>query len=761
MLFEQIELAKKLFNLRIPEFIIQNLSPNFKIRPYQIEAFRNYLTYDQPEIPKTWNQVLFHMATGSGKTFIMAGLILYLYSKGYRNFLFFVHLDNVLEKTRDNFLNKNSSKYLFANSIVINGKSVQIREVSTFDESDADSINICFTTIQGLHSAYTNPRENTLSFVEALDKDVVYISDEAHHLTADTKKKTVAKGISESTSWETIIRHYFRANKRNILLEFTATIDLNNPRIKHEYEDKIVYQYDLKRYRLDRYSKEMQTITTNMDYLDMGILSLVLSQYRLKLFNDLKKSIKPVILFKSRTIAESNEYYKQFREKIDNLTGTDLEQYSSLNVDIIRKAYHYFKNHNISFDLLAAELKSSFSEEHCIEVNEKTKQAVSYVDLNTLELNTNPYRAIFEVDRLDEGWDVLNLFDIVRLYDKRDSKNGVPGPTTIQEAQLIGRGARYCPFVIDDEDEKYRRKFDFDLDNPYRLCETLFYHCKTNSRYIDELTTALINNGMLDSEPIERTIVIKEKFKETDLYKKGFVFVNDQELAPRDQITSLPASIRDKTYTYHAPGHQASFAILFEEKSHIQHTEQTHYSTSIGAIAQVNYNVVYSALRRYPVFTYSNLHKMFPSLKSMHEFILSESFMGNITIELLLDENNPTMNQLYLGCVFVAEKIADQLNAIEATYSGTESFRRIPIKDVFRSKKMYYSNPKGDGAGMPQTTPGTYQLDLSDKDWYVFSENYGTSEEKAFVKFFNAHYVELKSKYDEIYLIRNERQLHI
>ena len=49
--------------------------------------------------------LLFNMATGSGKTLIMAGLILYLYEKGYRNFLFFVNSTNIIEKTKDNFLN--------------------------------------------------------------------------------------------------------------------------------------------------------------------------------------------------------------------------------------------------------------------------------------------------------------------------------------------------------------------------------------------------------------------------------------------------------------------------------------------------------------------------------------------------------------------------------------------------------------------------------------------------------------------------------
>jgi superfamily II DNA or RNA helicase len=51
-------------------------------------------------------------ATGSGKTVMMAGLILYLYEQGYRNFLFFVNRGQIVEKTKDNFINPFSSKYL-------------------------------------------------------------------------------------------------------------------------------------------------------------------------------------------------------------------------------------------------------------------------------------------------------------------------------------------------------------------------------------------------------------------------------------------------------------------------------------------------------------------------------------------------------------------------------------------------------------------------------------------------------------------------
>ena len=77
-----------------PTYIQENLNSNFELRPYQKQAFENFITYFESSNRPKPAQVLFHMATGSGKTLIMAGLMLYLYKQGYRNFLFFVNLSN-------------------------------------------------------------------------------------------------------------------------------------------------------------------------------------------------------------------------------------------------------------------------------------------------------------------------------------------------------------------------------------------------------------------------------------------------------------------------------------------------------------------------------------------------------------------------------------------------------------------------------------------------------------------------------------------
>ena len=43
---------------------------------------------------------------------------------------------------KDNFLNKNSNKYLFSDEIIFNSKKIEIKEQDTFANDNSDDINI-------------------------------------------------------------------------------------------------------------------------------------------------------------------------------------------------------------------------------------------------------------------------------------------------------------------------------------------------------------------------------------------------------------------------------------------------------------------------------------------------------------------------------------------------------------------------------------------------------------------------------------------
>ena len=231
------------------------------------------------------------------------------------------------------------------------------------------------------------------------------------------------------------------------------------------------------------------------------------------------------MLAKSRTIADSNNILEEFLEFLESLNSNQLNTYRKYDNEFINAAFSYFDSLGLSNEDLISEIKNDFSETKIIAVNTESESEKNQILLNTLEQDDNPIRLVFAVDKLNEGWDVLNLFDIVRLYDTRDARSNIPGRTTIQEAQLIGRGARYCPFDFDAKD-RFKRKFDNDLEHPLRVCETLHYHCSYNPRYIDELTTALKQIGIVEEERKEYELTLKKTFKSSKLYKSGFLYSN-------------------------------------------------------------------------------------------------------------------------------------------------------------------------------------------------------------------------------------------
>ena len=769
-LYEQLDTLREFGSYtEIPPYIQENVNQRFELRPYQIGAFENFITYFENEkMCRKPTQTLFHMATGSGKTMIMAGLMLYLYKKGYRNFLFFVNLSNIVNKTRENFLNALSSKYLFADEIRLNGERVQIKEVSNFQNSDDDAINICFTTTQGLHSDMWTAKENALSDDDFANKKVVFISDEAHHLNVDTK--ALAKNKDEQDnykSWEYTVRRIFEMNKDNVLLEFTATCDIHNPQIRAEYESKIVYDYPLSKFRADGYSKEIKTLRSDVSVMERAIQAIMLSQYRLKVFQDNRLSVKPVVLFKAAKIADSNAFMEDFIDTVRNLTGDELRRVSELtDNETLGEAYAYFEKNGISFEQLAQELRDDFSAEHCISANDDKEAAARQIALNSLEDATNPYRAVFEVKKLDEGWDVLNLFDIVRLYETRQSSGKRISPATISEAQLIGRGARYCPFQIDDEQEKYKRKYDADIDNPLRICEELYYHCQNDSRYIGELNNALREIGVDIENQTVRTYVLKDTFKADSLYREGLVFTNDRVEKSRNDVDGLLPSVREHIYAVKLSTGSSGEDTIFgagnalTEKAVATYT----YRTDIQTIADMNYAIVHKALCKYSVFKFNTLKSYFPNLKSTREFITSPNYLGAIKIEITSKYETPTPSILFSACVNVLGKVAESVSDIEITYVGTTEFKPTRISEMFKNKKCNYTIVHDGGLGYSQndaSVPNGWKIDLSKEDWFAFEDNFGTSEEKAFVAYFKTFVPHLKEKYDKVFLVRNERQLHI
>lgn len=762
-LYEELDVLKKVNALKeIPEYLVNNLNNNIVLRDYQEDAFRYFITYyEEPNLKKN-KQIhnLFHMATGSGKTVIMAGLILYLYMQGYRKFLFFVNQTNIIEKTRENFLNPFSIKSLFTESIEVMGDSVEIKEVDNFSYCDEKAINIIFTSTQKLHMDLNFPKENSPTIDDFEDDKIVLISDESHHINTITKglSKTAKTEIEEDTkSWEYTVNRIFRANRDNILLEFTATADLQDPNVKNKYLDKIIFDYTLAKFRESGYTKDFQNMQGDYGQWQRTLGALILSEYRRHLFGGAGQNIKPVVLLKSNKIKDSELFYNCFFENLNALRVEEILTFENTDNPFLQSAVTYFKKKDPSLHGLIMDLKMGFSEDKAIIINNKSdsENKDKQIYVNSLEAKDNPYRIIFTVNMLNEGWDVLNLFDIVRLYETRDGKNGKPGKTTISEAQLIGRGARYCPFQIEEGQSRYKRKYDFDITNKNRILETLLYHSMQDSRYISELRYALKQTGLLADNPTEIDYRLKKSFKETLFYKTGFVFSNKRVEKSRGAISEIDKKVRSQFHIHKVASGKSLLYGLFDDEA--KYIPEKSIVTQLR-LKDIPLNIIEGAMANFEIMKFNVLKSYFPQLKSKREFLTTDSYLGNIIIQYESPNEKLKAEDLYDGVMKVLYNVSTHIQKIETEYEGTNEFYPEKISNIIRDKRVYINNPQGDGEGISQALiSNDNRMDLKQEPWYVYEDNYGTSEEKAFVKYFQGLVPEFRKEYDEIYLVRNER----
>jgi type III restriction enzyme len=769
--------------IEIPKEMKDNLNPNFPLREYQEEAFQIFISYfeqyQEKPIPRA---VLFNMATGSGKTLIMAGLINYLYKKGYNNFLFFVNSNNIIGKTKENFLDQTSIKYLFNEKIVIDGKPIQIRAVDNFDSSNKDEINICFTTIQKLHSDMHNEKENAVTFDSFKDKRIVLIADEAHHGQVQTKQKT----LSDKPNWENTIEKILKKDKLSLLLEFTATMGFEtNPGVKEKYLKRLLYKYDLPSFHQAGFSKDIELFRVDGDKKYRMLTAVLLNQYRQDIASKYAKefpesqglkNFKPVIMFKATsTIEESNENESDFRKIIDNLSNKDIEEIKrKSNERIMKKVFEFYDKEKISIADLIKKIQRGFSEKNCLNVNEESldKKSISQRDkeevisqekiLNSLESANNNIRAIFAVQKLNEGWDVLNLFDIVRVSDKQATGGSTKGriaQSTISEAQLIGRGARYYPFVLDETQDKHKRKFDEDTQKELRILEELYFHSWNESRYVADLKNAIREELGIDLDDVEeKELNLKEEFKQTSFYKTGIIYLNEKVKKDYSKIKSfadMEFTQKNEVYEIYSGKGKVLDALEFKDDKY----DNLNLAKTIKTIPlkDTNKHIIKNALSKINFFNFENLKQIFPNaLNSMNDLIDKKEFLAGISIDFkgTKEDLENISNKHKLEAVLkLLNKIKESLERTIVNYVGSEFVKQEKISKIFNPDgkpkilKLNKKDPRCDGM----------EDFVRDKKWYVFNANYGTDQEKFLVryvdKFINSNNA---NDFEEIYLIRNE-----
>lgn len=771
---ELVQLDNSLLNEELgwttPAYLSENMVHKF--RDYQDAALRyfHYTMTNKIFEYRSVNHALFNMATGSGKTDLMAGLILYLYQEhNYQNFLFIVNTNSVLNKTVDNLTNKQSNKYLYQQVIEIDGERLSIVKVEAFPKKQSkNTIYIKLSSVQSVSSDIFTQSENSMGAQDYARNKVAILGDEAHHHSASTKAN---KKTESEQSWEHAINTILNANEDNKLLEFTATIDLENKSYYDKYKNKVLYRYGLDRFIQDRYSKNVKRIqssnTDEENMLNVVLLSEFRRRYALELHGTY---IKPVIMFKSQKISASDEANRAFNHLIEKLTPAYIIDFIERQMKVISEeqsetlgfTYNYFLKNVEELPQIVKEIKREFSPNRIINANDSDRKGIlekgQYEALNSLESPNNLFRVVFAVAKLTEGWDVLNLYDIVRISNHKGTKGDEK--TTMSEAQLIGRGARYNPFELGGK-KSYQRRFEDD-SNPSLILETLHYHTINEPQYLKNLVAALDEMNLPTGEDKKNPLLdvkVKPKFKKTDVWKYGKLYYNQTIELSDDYYDNLTKYSLDNQgdiiMNWLSSAKEVSYGsnIVYEDYSNIHQVP-----------VEIDRRFIEKAMSRLTFYHFDNLKKYIPLLNSREEFlgekwlnIMNRTIYVNVPIKVtrndLTAQEKLKIVELYL--TEVAQKIKKNFNS----HRGTNKFIGYPVKDYVTDYKKRI--PKYDTSKLfMDKNPQKVDRYVIDDDYFVYESAIVNLTEKQLIDRIGERVQELNQHYSEVYLIRMDENMH-
>ena len=267
---------------------------------------------------------------------------------------------------------------------------------------------------------------------------------------------------------------------------------------------------------------------------------------------------------------------------------------------------------------------------------------------------------------------------------------------------------------------------------------------------------ALVVSGIYEDEDKLETkqLTLKLDFKETDFYKNGNVVFNKKVEKSYNNVKSfidLGVSKRNFDFTLSSGiGHMSGVFGKDEKETKTEKVEQKDIP-----ISEIAKHIIRYALAQNPFFYFDSLEQYFPNVESLSSFIESKDYLGSLEITFNGTKTRLTdiSNFDYLYAVQgLLQTIESEIKSNLTEYEGSNYINK-PIREVFKDKeiKIYKDSERADG-----------QFDIvSEPEWYVYNANYGTSEEKEFVKMFARRFEILEKSFENIYLIRNEREIKI
>ena len=408
---------EKLFNLQRMRTSLKNVMVNHNIagRYYQEEAIKKACD----AFARNRRKALLVMATGSGKTRTVIALCDVLLKQGWiKNILFLADRNSLVTQAKRSFVN------LLPDLSVTN----------LCEEKDNYTAHCVFSTYQTMYNVIDSVHDEEGKLFTCGHFDLV-ICDEAHRSVYNKYRD---------------IFNYFDAP----LVGLTATpkddIDKNTYDI-FELEDGVpTYGYDLAQAVKDGYLVDYLSIETKLKFIEEGIV-----------YDDLSEADKQVY---------ENTFEDENGELPEKIASSALNKWI-FNEDTIRQVLHVLMTNGLTIDYGSKLGKTIiFAKNHnhaekILEIFHKeyphlpgfAKVIDNYMTYaqSAIDEFSDPRKLpqiAISVDMLDTGIDVPEVLNLV-FFKKVMSK--------AKFWQMIGRGTRLCPGLLDGKDKEKFYIFDF------------------------------------------------------------------------------------------------------------------------------------------------------------------------------------------------------------------------------------------------------------------------------------------------------------
>lgn len=381
---------------RVDEALINDIAAQLDLREpnraaLQSIAYAVWSHYDRHGKERPFEGVV-DVATGVGKTFVIAAVIEYFAALGHRHFAIITPGSTILSKTVRNFSAGDSRSLLGGMSI-----RPEVVTSDTFDSAmvamqmaEEDTVKLYVFTVQSLTKPTTKQGRRTHEFREALgdgfysrlasEPDLIVLADEHHTY--------YGPGFSAAV----------RDLNPHALIGLTATPHPRTPR------EQIIYRYPLAAAIADRYVKTPVIVGRRDDRDDDrtkladGVQLLEMKRKAVQAYAEStgRLPVNPVMLVIAQTINDAEEY-----------------------ADLLQRD-----------DFFDGTLRGRVLVVH----SDQPEAALS--DLDKIELPQSPVRVVVSVGMLKEGWDVKNVYVIASMR---------ASVSDILTEQTLGRGLR-LPF---------------------------------------------------------------------------------------------------------------------------------------------------------------------------------------------------------------------------------------------------------------------------------------------------------------------------